>query len=68
MTCIMIKSACTLNRSDDYKSDLQIRDILGLKCEQVIAIIAIGDVPNGFSYARSVRLGLDKMQIESFHY
>ena len=54
-------AACTLNWSYDYKSDLQIRDILGLNCEQVIAIIAIGDVPDKFSYARSVRLGLDNV-------
>lgn len=54
-------AACTLNWSYDYKNDLQIRDILGLNCEQVIAIIAIGDVPKEFSYARSVRLGLDNV-------
>ena len=42
-------------------ADNKIKSLLGIESEQVVAILAIGDLPQEFKYAKSDRLDISKV-------
>lgn len=54
-------AACTLNWFSEPEMDKKIKSLLKIEDEQVIAILAIGDLPNEFKYAKSVRIDISKV-------
>ena len=54
-------AACTLNWFYEPIADNKIKSLLGIESEQVVAILAIGDLPQEFKYAKSDRLDISKV-------